>query len=519
MRAVLEYFRERPVLAVFAGFAVLACVVALFSGGNDAKQSESVKTAAKTAAPVADTAGRLPQVVQTGSSAAAIMDPALVGNWSVPLITPYGHAEIVFDITSQGQFLSGVTLGDYPVVTGRFEAAGGRWSLKMDNGDVDGGTYQLEGPVPVVTGMKGIARWIRKADTSRQGALFEQGIDPKAARVLQLRAIAETAARRWRPEAKLVEIEIKQLNNDGSLNLFQSSGKVKFVFLDGKAGRGAIVTFDHWGGPQLLAPGRPVSRAKEPLGKRLVDLTEVVRVVREQGYETVLRSATLRHYQKKNRKARPAWKVQGHMQSVDRSYRYDAQDKHVLLPQEIDPHRRRSGAVENLEGAQRWLERSGEYGRFRANPTGSITMKGKGEGNDTIIADRFFYWLVRVIEVRTPGRAEPWEVLIPIRSYDDSEFDAMIEVEPLTGFIFKEVEKSNTRLGNQLIPPNAEQRRVFKDRLGEKMLNVNVPPFIVYVEKLEKQKQSVRNQIREAVETLYHRTGQRTSNRFPSSRR
>lgn len=116
-------------------------------------------------AELATISGDRPRSENRRSATGTIVDPSVVGAWTIDVPSPAGISHWVQTINADGTFEFYATgPGSPPVQTGSFKAGSGLWQIQSPSINwIDGGTYEVPSPdTLVLNGKLGPVVWTRK---------------------------------------------------------------------------------------------------------------------------------------------------------------------------------------------------------------------------------------------------------------------------------------------------------------------------------------------------------------------
>lgn len=441
-------------------------------------------------------------------SAKALVAPNVVGHYiaattgQVAAANPNTH--FVLDIAPSGMLVIAQMFGDSPSGYGRMVTKANEFHIRYSNGNKMSGTFKVEDGILSLTSNGKVYRWTKQANDSHVARLSKYGINVGKAKVLQLWNMAMDAAKdaTSKPGNPLLmmKVEVRHMNTDASINLIKPGGQVVFYINSynketKQADGGSIVTIGQWGKPTVMPSATPVTAHKTSLSKIKTDLTSIVASARKNGFNSKITHVELRSFYRKNRGSNVAWVLRSNVSS-DPIYCTSSTGKKVFFTNELMDNVSNQNPKPYAEGHYTWLRTGGQAGWQFYTPSGSVTTK-----SHKYASDFFLYW-VRLLELNVPGMKEPVSVSVPVRPFSDQEFDSRLTV--LAGNVITEERKIPINVGTYQ-PLTAEEKRVYKSRYPKNMLDVNVPPYMVWVKDLQKASDADRAAIKRAVENEYRR--------------
>lgn len=216
------------------------------------------------------------------------MDAAFAGVWQMDVKNAQGEWTFIWDVAKDGTYATrSKGTGNPPGETGRFEASGGRWSLKSTAAREDQGTYAFQGKESVImTGKLGTGVWRRTAAASQRAADPGPPSGEQAGRIEAYAAQARYHAGYWQADAILVEV-LAQAGTDGRVNAWAGPGAAVLSFLSPGTGQGLLAMPKRDGGVRLIPFPTAVSTAVKALPLPLPEMADAHAAALKNGLVTL----------------------------------------------------------------------------------------------------------------------------------------------------------------------------------------------------------------------------------------
>ena len=313
----------------------------------------------------------------------------------------------------------------------------------------------------VVAGLRGKSRPTRAADSRAHGRattqrVQERGIDPAAAPMAQLLAIARQEATRWQRDAQLVTVRVAP-NPSGLIDLMRAAPGADFSFWSDRADDCLGVMFRQGGEIHPYAHAEPLDKKEIP--GTFLDIEQALSQARADDWNQRVERAVLAWRQKKGYPGRLACTIVGD-RSVpdDRVYCIDAITGKPFLAIEIEEFLETPS-----DGDQHWL-------------AGRLARVMQPEGMNAI-------W--QVVDVEHDGM----KVIVPVRPLNDREREKILAGDP------------QSVVAGPVVKLTAEQKRIFRSSLKDRAIEVAVEPGMVLSSEAD------RDAVKHAVEAEYARRG------------
>lgn len=249
------------------------------------------------------------------------LDPQFVGKWRATVTNQLGTLSQTSEVSGDGSYvLTTEVNGTRAVEHGKFLAQDGKWSLTAETGRADHGIYVFDGKDKFTLGSAmGTVEWHRdgsdapsagSASNVQSGAPgftapamtglsppivgampgmsmnaprgTDADIDPKNVNLASAQAAAVAEAKKWKPGAQLVTVNVQALP-DGTINLTANPNALTFGFNDIASGTGMLVSAI----PEKKVVGMPmpgpICQSTDPIPDKVIDLKQALAEARKKG--------------------------------------------------------------------------------------------------------------------------------------------------------------------------------------------------------------------------------------------